>query len=101
MTFLTVNNDFRTNIGYFNPSSSPVTVTMVARSSSTGGVLGSSTMTAPAYGMLQQAAFTAIGSVPEAQRVQNDFYVTWTSSAPLFVYGSVTDNVTGDAVLNQ
>lgn len=101
IVFLAANTDYRTNIGYFNPSASPVTVTMVARSSATGGAMGTATITVPGYAMVQQPAFTVIGSVPEAQRVQNDFYVTWTSNAPLFVYGAVTDNVTGDAVLNQ
>ena len=38
--------------------------------------------------MVQQPAFALISSVPEADRTQNDFYVTWTSNAPLFVYGS-------------
>jgi hypothetical protein len=51
--------------------------------------------------MIQTGAFAVISSVPEANRIQDDFYVTWTSTAPLFVYGAVTDNRTGDAVLNQ
>jgi hypothetical protein len=51
--------------------------------------------------MVQQPAFSIISSVAEANRPQNDFYVTWTSTVPLFVYGAVTDNRTGDAVLNQ
>ena len=101
MMFLTQNADYRTNIGYFNPSSSPATLTMVARSTMTGGVLGSTTVVVPPYAMLQQPVFAAIGSLPEGSRTQDDFYVTWTSDAPMFVYGAVTDNVTGDAVLNQ
>jgi hypothetical protein len=51
--------------------------------------------------MLQQPAFSLISSVPSADQTQNDYYVTWSSSAPLFVYGAVTDNKTGDAVFNQ
>lgn len=101
ITFLSQNADYRTNIGYFNPAASAATVTLVARSSSTGGVLGSTTITVPGYAMLQQSAFALIASVPENARVQDDFYITWTSDAPLFVYGAVTDNTTGDAVLNQ
>lgn len=38
-------------------------------------------------------------NVAEADRIQPNLYVTWTSSAPLFVYGSVVDNKTGDSVL--
>ena len=51
--------------------------------------------------MVQQPAFSAISSVPEASRTQSDFYVTWTSNAPVFIYGAVTDNKTGDAVFNR
>lgn len=101
ISFLSNNVDYRTNIGYFNPRATATTVTLTARRSSDGAVLGSNTITIPGYAMVQQGAFDAISSVPTADRTQNDFYVTWTSSAPLFVYGAVTDNKTGDAVLNQ
>ncbi|HEX6088156.1 MAG TPA: CHRD domain-containing protein [Thermoanaerobaculia bacterium] len=101
MPFLANNADYRTNIGYFNPASTPVTATFVARRASDGAVLGSNTITIPGYAMFQQAAFGLIASVPEASRGQNDFYVTWTATAPLFVYASVTDNKTGDAVLTR
>jgi len=101
LTFLSNNASFRTNIGYFNPSSSNVTATFVVRRASDGGVIGSNTHTIPGFAMSHQAAFALISNVPEADRTQNDFYVTWTSSAPLFVYSSVTDNTTGDAVYNQ
>ena len=101
LEFLANNAAFRTNIGYFNPSSSQVTVTFVARRSSDGAVLGNNQHTIPGFAMSHQAAFALLSNVAEANRTQNDFYVTWTSSAPLFVYSSVTDNVTGDAVYNQ
>lgn len=101
MSFLSSNASFRTNIGYFNPSSSTVTVTFVARRASDGAVLGTNNHAIPGFAMSHQAAFALISNVPEADRTQNDFYVTWTSSAPLFVYSSVTDNTTGDAVYNQ
>lgn len=98
--FLAANTDYRTNIGYFNPGASPVTATFTARHSSDGGVLGTSTLTIPGFAMVQQSAFSLI-SVAQAEQTQNDFYVTWSAGAPLFVYGAVTDNKTGDAVLNQ
>lgn len=101
IAFLTNNADYRTNTGYFNPGSSSVTATFVARRTSDGAVLGSNTVTIPGYAMAQQAAFALLSSVPETSRTQNDFYITWTSSAPLFVYASVTDNKTGDAILNR
>lgn len=92
---------FRTNLGYFNPSASPVDVTFTARRTADGSVLGSNTITVPANGMAQQGAFALLTNVPDADRVQPNFYVTWTSSAPLFVYGAVVDNKTGDSVLIQ
>ena len=101
ITFLASSTDYRTNIGYFNPSSASATVTLTARRSSDGAVLGTNTITIPGFSMVQQPAFSAISSVPEPDRTQNDYYVSWTSNAPIFVYGAGTDNKTGDAVLNQ
>ncbi len=101
IAFLSQNVDYRTNLGYFNNSSTPATVTLTARSSANGSILGTNTFTIPGFAMVQQPVFNAISSVPEANRTQNDFYVTWTSNAPLFIYGAVTDNKTGDAVFNQ
>ncbi|HVS31726.1 MAG TPA: CHRD domain-containing protein [Thermoanaerobaculia bacterium] len=92
---------FRTNIGYFNPNPTPATVTFTARRSSDGAVLGSSTVTVPGFSQVQQGAFSLISSVPGADRIQADFYVTWTSTAPVFVYAAVNDNRTGDPVLVQ
>ena len=100
LEFLINNTAFRTNIGFFNPSSSPVTATFVARRAD-GSILGSNTVTIPGFAMSHQAAFALISNVAEANRTQNDFFVTWTSSAPLLPYASVTDNTTGDAVFNQ
>ncbi len=101
ISFLTSNSDYRTNVGYFNPRSSSVTATFVAHRSSDGAVLGSNTLTIPGYAMVQQDAFALISSVATADRTQTTYYITWTANAPLFVYGAVTDNETGDAVLNQ
>ena len=95
LAFLSQNADFRTNVGYFNPSSSPVTATFVARKAD-GSVLATSTLTIPGFAMAQQPAFSLVSGVADPN--QNDFFVTWTSNAPLFVYGAITDNKTGDAV---
>lgn len=99
--FLSSSADYRTNVGFFNPLSTPVTATFTARRSSDGSVLGTSTVNIAGFTQLQQSWFILIPAVSEANRTQDDFYITWTSSAPLFVYGAVTDNRTGDAVLNQ
>jgi len=101
MSFLANDADFRTNVGYFNPNATATTATFVARRTSDGAVLGSNTVSIPGYAMLQQAAFGLISSVPDASRTQTNFYITWTSSAPIFAYASVTDNKTGDAVLSR
>ncbi|HEX2836324.1 MAG TPA: CHRD domain-containing protein [Thermoanaerobaculia bacterium] len=101
ISFLSSNTDYRTNVGYFNPRSTSVTATFVARRSSDGAVLGTNTLTIPGYAMVQQGAFDLISSVAGGDRTQNNYYITWTANAPLFVYGAVTDNKTGDAVLNQ
>jgi hypothetical protein len=92
---------FRTNIGYFNPSTTAVTATFVARRTSDGTVLGTNTITIPGYSFVQQPAFVLISSVAAGDQVQSNFYVTWTSSAPLFVYGATVDNKTGDSVMIQ
>lgn len=92
---------FRTNIGYFNPSANAVTLSLTAHRSGDGAPLGTTTITVPAYTFAQQSAFAMIPGVPAADQVQQDFYVTWKASAPLYVYGSVVDNTTGDPVLIQ
>jgi hypothetical protein len=101
IAFLSQGADYRTNLGYFNASGTPVTATFTARRSSDGAILGTNSVTIPGWSMVQTGAFALIANVPEANRTQPDFYITWTSNAPLFVYGAVTDNRTGDAVLNQ
>lgn len=98
--FLANSPDYRTNAGYFNTSGAPVTATFTARASD-GTLLGTNTVTIPAWAMVQQPAFSLLSSVPEASRTQNDYYITWTATGPLFVYAAVTDNKTGDAVVNR
>lgn len=101
MPFLQEDASYRTNIGYFNPTTATVTATFVAKRTSDGAVLGRNTVTIPGYAMDQAGAFSLISSVPEASRQPGNFYVTWTSSGPLSVYASVTDKTTNDAVLTQ
>ncbi|HUP47321.1 MAG TPA: CHRD domain-containing protein [Thermoanaerobaculia bacterium] len=92
---------FRTNIGYFNPSASTVTATFTARRTENGAALGTKTITIPGYGFVQQGAFALIDTVEPAGQVQENFYVTWSADASLFVYAAVVDNKTGDSVLVQ
>ena len=67
LEFLQNTASFRTNIGFFNPSSSPVTATFVARRAD-GSVLGSNTVTIPGYAMSHQGAFALIANVAEGNR---------------------------------
>lgn len=88
---------FRTNIGYFNPTSANVTATFRARRND-GTLLGSNTVTISGFARAQQAVFDLISNVAAAERVQSDFYVTYSVDGPLFVYAAVADNKTGDGI---
>lgn len=86
---------FRTNIGWFNPSGNPVSVTFAAYAAD-GTRLGEVTATAPAYGNDIKAVFTLITGV--ANTTQPDFYVTYQASAAVFVFATVNDNTTNDGI---
>jgi hypothetical protein len=89
---------FRSNIGWFNPNLLPVNMTFQARRASDGSLLGAVGVTIAGLSQLQQAVFQLISTVAAADQVQTDFYVTWTSTLPVDVYGAVVDNKTGDVV---
>jgi CHRD domain len=89
---------FRSNIGWFNPNLAAGGATFRAHRASDGTVLGSVDVGIAALSQLQQAVFQLISSVPAGDRAQGDFYVTWTSTVPIYVYGAVVDNKTGDVV---
>ncbi len=90
--------DFRTNIGYFNPLASPVHVTFQARKNDQT-IVGSASLTLGPYARAQLPAFVLISATPPDEQSPANFYVTYTADAPLFVYGAVVDNVTGDGIL--
>jgi hypothetical protein len=89
---------FRTNIGWFNPNLESGGATFEAHRASDGSLLGSVVVGIAGLSQLQQAVFSLISGVTAAEQVQTDFYVTWTSTLPIFVYGAVVDNRTGDVV---
>ena len=92
---------FRTNLGYFNPTDRVVNATFTAHRAD-GTVLGTRQIAIPAFSFVQQPAFSLINTVGAADVVQQNFYVTWTSTGgPLLVYGAVVDNKTGDSVVVQ
>jgi hypothetical protein len=89
---------FRSNIGWFNPNLAAGGATFRAHRASDGTVLGSVDVGIAALSQLQQAVFQLISSVAAGDRAQSDVCVTWTSTVPIYVYGAVVDNTTGDVV---
>jgi hypothetical protein len=85
---------FRSNLGWFNPNADAVEVTFTAHDTD-GTVIDSVTATAGGYEMLQRN----VGALFPALADYGDLYITYqtTGGDNLFVYGSVVDNVNGDA----
>ncbi len=89
---------FRTNIGYFNPTSSPVRATFKAMRDD-GTVIGTSgSVTIEGYARVQQAVFDLIPPNTPGDVSWDNLWVTYTTDGPLFVYAAVVDNKTGDGV---
>jgi hypothetical protein len=82
---------FRGALGWFNPNSSDVTLTVYGWDTD-GTLLGSETVTVSGLEQKQQA----IQSVWPALAGYGDLYVTYSASNDIFVYGTITDNVSGD-----
>ncbi len=89
---------FRSNIGWFNPSPVATGATFTAHRASDGTALGSVNVTINGLSQVQQTVFQLISTVAAADQPQTDFYVTWTSTFPIYVYAAVVDNKTGDVV---
>ena len=89
---------FRSNLGWFNPNPTPVGATFQARRASDGTVIGSVDVGINGLSQAQQAVFQLIAGVAAGDQTQSDFYITWSATGPLFVYGAVVDNRTGDVV---
>jgi CHRD domain-containing protein len=87
---------FRTNIGWFNPNAFPVTVTFTARRND-GTILGTETVTIPAFSRLQLGVWELFNDVPENERRLDDYYVTYQATGgTAVIYAAVVDNKTGD-----
>jgi hypothetical protein len=89
---------YRTNMGWFNPNATPVTVTMTGWDAATGAQLGQVTLNVA--GLAQQQVAVSSSTLWPALNPYDDFIVTYevNGDANLFVYGSVVDNVNGDAI---
>jgi hypothetical protein len=85
------NAGFRGAIGWFNPNSSAITVTLYGWDTD-GTLLGSETVTAA--GLEQKQLF--IQNIWPALAGYGDMYVTYIASDSVFIYGTITDNVSGD-----
>lgn len=86
---------YRANLGWFNPNSAAVGVTFRGWDAD-GTLLGELTATANPYEMQQ----FNIGQLWPALATYGDLYITYSTAEGenLFVYGSVVDNVNGDAI---
>lgn len=89
---------FRTNVGWFNPNLVSAGANFRAHRASDGAVLGSVDVGINSLSQLQQAVFSLISTVAAADQTQTDFYLSWTSTVPIYVYAAVVDNRTGDVV---
>lgn len=89
---------FRSNIGWFNPGDSPVEVTFRFHrfgGAGPGTVEGTVTRSIAPRSQLQGTLNDLLSYLEPEQQL----YVTFeTEGGPLFVYASVVDNITGDAI---
>ncbi len=91
--FGTAGADFRANLGFFNPGTSDVTVTLTAFDA-TGASLAAADRLVPARSH-QQVALTEV--FPGLATVQNAYIRFTTAGGSLFVYSAAVDNTTGDS----
>lgn len=88
---------FRSNLGFFNPNSSPVTVQLVLLDED-GTLVAQRTITLEGQ-MHRQLGLTGSGQWFDLGSAEHpDLTLTFSASAPLFAYASVLDNVTSDPV---
>jgi hypothetical protein len=86
---------FRSNIGWFNPNADAINVTFTAYASD-GTMLGQTSAEAPGYQQFQvnvSDLWSELGNYPDPFYI----YYTVTGGDAVFMYGSVVDNVNGDA----
>lgn len=89
---------FRTNVGYFNPTANTVKATFKALRND-GTVIGTSgSISIAGFARVQQAVFDLIQTAVPNDVSWDDFWVSYTTDGPLFVYSTVVDNKTGDGI---
>jgi hypothetical protein len=90
-----LSSGFRTNLGFFNPNTGAATVRLELRDPA-GVLVGQNTITLQASSQQQNS----IGSFFPGVDLSNSANITlsFDASAPIFVYGAVNDNVSGDSI---
>jgi len=87
---------YRTNIGLFNPNDANVTILMTLRDSR--NILATTTLVVGPMHQRQQAIFAGFFTNPNPNFNLLNMTLSFEASAPVFVYGSVLDNITEDAI---
>ena len=85
----------RLNLGYFNPNPVATNVTFNVRQPS-GKLLASRIVTFPPYSNSVETYWRVIGQGEPAE--QDDFFITYSSDGPVYLFGSLVDNVTDDGL---
>jgi hypothetical protein len=86
---------FRTNVGLFNPSASSIDVRLELRGTD-GTLLGTNAINVAPFSQQQNGIPVYFPGVDFTSRP--DLTLSFDASAPLFVYGSLNDNVSADSV---
>lgn len=89
----TTGEDYRSNIGWFNPGTDSVMVYF--RAWDTDGTLVGEASRGVVAKLMQQ---TSVQGLFPSLGDQGDFYVTYESNGPVFVYATPVDNANGDAI---
>jgi len=90
-----LSSGFRTNVGFFNPTTQVVTVRLELRNAG-GALLGSTTQTLQPLTQ-QQGAIAGYFNGVDLINAQN-LTLSFDASAPIVVYASVVDNVSSDQI---
>lgn len=87
---------FRTNLGFFNPNQSDVTVRLELRDDA-GALLGQKTLVLAAQS--QQQHSIAVDFPGADLATGKNVTVSFDASSPIVAYATVNDNVSGDAIM--
>ena len=93
LTSITADAIARTNVGFLNPSATPLTIALTL-SDSAGATLAAGSVTLEAFGHFQ--ASTIVSYLGLSISVRNAS-LRMTSPLPFFAYATIIDQVTGDA----